>query len=490
MLPLFFAWYFLWFCPFYPMCPSAGNNSCFSFIIYGFFYNFPNAINQQTSIALEQQKLKILMLGWEFPPILTGGLGQACFGMASALAEVADVTVIIPRKPVQVPDVPVQLIGLNQLNYDHEREKIIEKKYETRFKIHYFDALYDLYPGGTYSERKELVQEETLEIEDISFGSPVTPQLLEQGLLYGPDVMDKVAIYTREVLRLGADLDFDLIHAHDWMTFPAAIALKEQTHKPLVVHIHSLETDRNPGGTQPKIREIETAGMKAANFIFAVSNYTMGCILEHYGNIDIRKVHVVHNGIDENIPAPSTPKTKGHVKKVLFLGRVTRQKGPTFLVETALLLTKKMHNVRFVVAGIGDRLRETMQYARTRHVFEYFEFVGFLDRQQVANMLADADAYFMPSVSEPFGLAALEAAVAEVPVVISRQSGVTETVPFMLQADYWDVEKFANYLYALLNYPGLSREIAHLSKGIVPAITWQKSAEDMVFLYEKLVGKN
>jgi glycosyltransferase involved in cell wall biosynthesis len=198
-------------------------------------------------------------------------------------------------------------------------------------------------------------------------------------------------------------------------------------------------------------------------------------------------VFIIHNGIDSELPTvPARPKQEGQKKKILFLGRVTRQKGPTFLVETALHLIKKYPNVVFVVAGIGDRLRATMQHVRNRKLFEHFEFVGFLDRQQVAEMLAEADAYFMPSVSEPFGLAALEAANAQVPVVVSKQAGINEALPDLLKADYWDTEKFANYLYALLSYPALSAEMNRLTASQVSNLTWEKAAEDIVYLYQQL----
>ena len=433
------------------------------------------------------------MLGWEFPPILSGGLGQACFGLANALSSRVELTLILPKRHAKAKLHAGQIIGLNQLDYDDEVEKRIEKSYETFTTIKYVDASFDLYP---IAERKQKSIKETqtreLQIEHVTRKPSPLKDLFNEENIYGPDIIKKVDAYARVVTDLAKNIDFDIVHAHDWITLPAAMMLKEQYKKPFVAHIHSLETDRSGIDAKNKVFEIEQKGMEAASFVFCVSNYTRNCITKYY-ETPIEKLIIVHNGMEQlgNIGKkffPKRSKSDGAqaIKKVLFLGRITRQKGPGFLVETAIHLLKKQQNIKFIVAGIGDRLRHTMQYAKDRGILKHFEFLGFLDKEKVNMLLAESDVYFMPSVSEPFGLSALEAAQADLPVVTSKQAGVNEVLPEVLKANFWDTATFANYLYALLNYEGLNLEISKLTKKAIPAITWTKAAEDICYYYNLL----
>lgn len=437
---------------------------------------------------MRKNTLKILMLGWEFPPILSGGLGQACYGLASALSSRVELTVILPKRHPEAKLKAGQVIGLNQIEYEDEYEKKIEKTYEEFTTIKYVDASFDLYP---IAERKKKITEthqRVLYLETQIKKPSTLKDLFNEESIYGPNIMEKVDAYAKVVTDLAKDIKFDIVHAHDWITLPAAMKIKETYNKPFIAHIHSLETDRTGEGSKNKIFEIEQKGMEAASFVFAVSNYTRSCIQRNY-KISLDKLITIHNGIDQfcNPEVPAKPeKDEDSIKKILFLGRITRQKGPGFLVETAIHLLKKHQKVKFVIAGIGDRLRETMMYAKNRDVLQYFEFVGFLDKQKVIELMADSDVYFMPSVSEPFGLAALEAAQVGLPVVASKQAGVNEVLPEILKANFWDTATFANYLYALLNYKGLNKEISKLTAKAVPALSWTKAAEDICFFYEKL----
>ncbi|MDW7691966.1 glycosyltransferase [Flammeovirgaceae bacterium SG7u.111] len=436
---------------------------------------------------MNQNRIKVLMLGWEFPPLLTGGLGQATFGIANALAPLVDLTLIIPQKKGEPPLSQASIVGLNQVEYDDSFEILTQKKIQENLKITYVDASFDLYPA---EQRKEILEVEKKEIE-IDVKIPIASKkkaLFEEDNVYGPNTLQKVALYAQTVAELAKDMEFDVIHAHDWVTFPAAMKLKEETGKPIVIHVHSLETDRVDPTKLTKIFEIEQKAMVAANAIVAVSDFTKENILNKY-KADPQKTYIVHNGIDEISALPAKKKTKkNNIPKILFLGRITRQKGPTFLVETAVLLSSKIPNLKFVVAGIGERLRETMAYAQKRSVLNLFEFVGFLDKQKIAEIASTADAYFLPSVSEPFGLSTLEAAQAGLPVVISKQSGATEVMPNALKADYWDTQKFANYLYGLLTHKGLKEEIVSLNKVDLKTLTWGKASEDLHFLYQKLIS--
>ena len=432
------------------------------------------------------------MLGWEFPPVLSGGLGQACYGLASSLSSRVELTVILPKRHPEAYLQAGQIIGLNQIDYEDEIEKKIEKTYQEFTTIKYVDASFDLYPIAERKKRIEETHKKELTLEKVIRKPSGLKNLFNEESIYGPNIMEKVNAYAEVVVDLARDVNFDLIHAHDWITLPAAMKLKETYQKPFIAHIHSLETDRSGESTKNKVYEIEQKGMEAASYVFAVSNYTRKCIQRNY-NIPLSKLITIHNGIDQikDLVLPKKDEIKeDEIKKILFLGRITRQKGPGFLVETAIHLLKKEQKVKFIIAGIGDRLRETMLYAKNRDILQHFEFLGFLDKKKVAELMANSDVYFMPSISEPFGLSALEAAQAGLPVVASQQAGVNEVLPEVLKANFWDTATFANYLYALLNYKGLNKEIRHLTAKAVPALTWTKAAEDICYYYEKLATGN
>jgi hypothetical protein len=287
---------------------------------------------------------------------------------------------------------------------------------------------------------------------------------------------------------MALEMDFDVIHAHDWITYPAAVRIKEMTGKPLVVHVHSLETDRvgeKAKGDWNRVFEVELKGMQKADRVIPVSRYTQDCATEHYG-IAEEKFYPVHNAID---PAETfrVPNLSGE-KLVLFLGRVTFQKGPEFMVETAYKLLQVYPNVMFFVAGVGDMMDDLKKKVLERGIDHKFVFAGFLSKTNVRKILAQADVYFMPSVSEPFGLSALEAAQFDVPCVISRQSGVAEVLPNALNADFWDTETFANYIYGLLNYEGIRKDMVNRTRKDIAQLTWDDSARDVMEVYESIPG--
>lgn len=423
-------------------------------------------------------KIKVLMLGWEFPPVLTGGLGTACYGLVKALSQYADVTLILPQADrLQILE-NVKIKGLNY--YGIEGEQAIEEpdySFDEYAKVHTVPAEFsNPYPVGIgfAEEAKALVAPEAIRA------------LYSTNEPYGQNIMQKVATYAEVVSKMALEMDFDVIHAHDWITYPAAVKIKEMTGKPLVVHIHSLETDRvgaKAKGDWNKVFEVERKGMEKADCIIPVSRYTQECAMEHYG-IAAEKFYPVHNAID---PAETfrVPNLSGE-KLVLFLGRVTFQKGPEFMVDTAFKLLQAYPNVMFFVAGIGDMMDELKQKVLERRIDHKFVFAGFLSKTNVTRILAQADVYFMPSVSEPFGLSALEAAQFDVPCVISRQSGVSEVLPNALNADFWDTEKFANYIYGLLNYEGIRADMVTKTRKDLAQLSWDDSAKDVLEVYQTL----
>lgn len=423
-------------------------------------------------------KLKVLMLGWEFPPILTGGLGTACYGLVKALSRYADVQLIIPQADSHQKLENVSIKGLNFYGIKGEQpvdvpEVPLEEFSRVKRVVAGFDNPYPVGIGFA-EEARALTAPEAIRA------------LYSTGEPYGSNIMQKVATYAEVVSQMAMEMDFDVVHAHDWITYPAAVKIKELTGKPLVVHVHSLETDRvgdKAKGDWNRVFEVEKIGMTKADRVIPVSRYTQECAMEHYG-IPEEKFYPVHNAIDP-VPTIRLPNQSGE-KLVLFLGRVTFQKGPEFMVETAWKLLQVFPNVMFFVAGVGDLLEELKQKVLERRIDHKFVFAGFLSKTNVRKILAQADVYFMPSVSEPFGLSALEAAQFDVPCVISSQSGVSEVLPNALKADYWDTEKFANYIYGLLNYDGIREDVVSKTKKDIANLSWDDSAQDVMEVYQTL----
>lgn len=425
---------------------------------------------------------QVLMLGWEYPPILAGGLGMACYGLTKALSQYADITLIIPRSESEFEVENMEIIGLNHIGLDSKATPTAPN-YETfTQEVTYIDTTLSPYPVGiAFAELKSA--------KPLSSHAEIRALYASQDP-YGANIMEKVATYTEVVTQLAKEKEFDIIHAHDWITFAAAIQIKEQSGKPLVLHVHSLETDRI--GTRAKyeyginaVYDIERQAMLKADRVIPVSFFTKNCAIEHY-EIPAEKFRPVYNAID---PADimRIPR-EGNEKIVLFLGRITFQKGPEFMIETAIKVLQKYTNVKFFVAGIGDKLQALKELAAERGIYEKFVFAGFLRKPQVENILAQADVYFMPSVSEPFGLSALEAVQAGIPSVLSKQSGVAEVLPHTLKADYWDTDRFANYIYALLNYEGLRQDLTKNTDADIHEMTWDKSAQTVMNVYSELLA--
>lgn len=435
-------------------------------------------------------KPKVLMLGWEFPPLLAGGLGMACYGLARSISKYVDLTLLLPQAQEGAAWDDVNLKGLNLIQGDElgpagPAPAYKEIKGKTYFVEH---PGYDPYP---YS----LFQKEFYEEVVHKYGQPPIYDMEEVNDLfmdktaYGPNIMYKAAIYADVVSRLVKKLDFDVIHAHDWVTYTAAVRIRNESRKPLVVHVHSLETDRV--GVEAKYQEwnevyrIEKMGMDTADAIVPVSHFTAQCAIEHYG-ADPNKMHPVYNSID---PLPTyCALGENKEKLVVFVGRVTHQKGPEFLLQTAEELLAKTEDIKFAIAGRGDMLDYLRGQVYEKGLQDRIIFLGFLSKQEVNDLLSGADAYFMPSVSEPFGLSALEAGQFDVPLVLSKQSGAAEVLDYSLTADYWDTHSFANYLYAAVNYPALAAELREGTTKQIIDMSWDNPAREVVDVYDKLLN--
>ena len=300
--------------------------------------------------------------------------------------------------------------------------------------------------------------------------------------------MEEVSRYALVALSIADKFEYDVIHAHDWLTYAAGIAAKQISGKPLVVHVHATEFDRSGENVNQVVYDIERSGMEAADRVITVSNLTRQIVIERYG-IPAEKVFTVHNAV-EPVDKPETDEVTKHVREkiVTFLGRVTYQKGPDYFVEAAHKVLQRDPNVRFVMAGSGDLLNRMIRRVAQLKMGTRFHFTGFLAGAEVDRMFAMSDVYVMPSVSEPFGISPLEAMRTNVPVVISKQSGVAEVLQHALKVDFWDIDALADAIYGILHYDGLRKMFARYGKSEVDSLIWENSALKVLEVYNNATG--
>ena len=421
------------------------------------------------------------MLGWEFPPLFSGGLGIATLGIVQALREKATIKLIVPSHTGSMSMPNVSIIGLNRVTAAELHQEQIHFQHELRNTELYSIPL----TVSPYHHINKEITRNSLDQfdEDLTRDNTfeTVHSLFSDNEVYGWNVMRKMHHYTQLAEKIAEDGDFDVIHAHDWITFTAGINIKTRTGKPLVLHVHSLETDRAGEHTRNEIYDLEKKAMRIADRVVSVSQFTKNQIQQHYG-IDPEKITVIHNGI-----ALGNTTRKAHQlrdKLVVFLGRLTHQKGPEFLLETAEKVTRVYPRVKFIVAGTGDQLAHILETSAYKKLGSKFIFTGFLSKAKVDELLSMADVYFMPSVSEPFGITALEAIHHHVPSVLSVQSGAAEVINASLKAEFWDTDKYANYIYALLKYNTLHRELSDRARIELESLTWAHTAEKILNVYQ------
>jgi glycogen synthase len=429
---------------------------------------------------------RVLMLGWEFPPLFNGGLGVATYGIVKSLSKNTSIRLIVPSFRDASDLSNVNIIGLNKIN--GEELNIERLKHRLAFantQLHELALSVSAYHYANIAFQEDETNE-TNSIEFTRKTKHVTQKindLFSDTEVYGRNIMYKVHMFSILAEEIAAVNDFDIIHAHDWVTFPAGVNIKKKSGKPLVLHVHSLETDRADHATRNEIYHLEKNALEEADRIIAVSQFTKDQIEEHY-NIDPSKISVVHNGID-----PINITRKQHQLKdklVVFLGRITNQKGPDFLLETAEKVARVYPRVKFVVAGTGDLFAHLLESSAYKKLGSKFIFTGFLSKARVNELLSMADVYFMPSISEPFGLTALEAAQYKIPSVISTQSGAAEVLSSSLKADFWDTDKYANYIHALLKYNVLSKTLSDHADSELNGLTWMHTAQKITSVYATL----
>ena len=428
------------------------------------------------------------MFGWEFPPHIAGGLGTACYGMTRGLARNGvEVVFVMPRAYGDEDQRFVRVVNASDVETigtrDHEfSEELLEK---VSFIHIDSNMLPYISPEEYAAYHDEFVRSgRTHEWTD------VWKQRYTFSGKYGANLMEEGARYAMVAAQLAKDLEgqFDVIHAHDWLTYFAGIAAKRVSGKPLVVHMHATEFDRSGENINRRVYAIEKAGMQAADRVIAVSELTRRIVIGKYG-IPAEKVVTVHNAVRFGESEDAVPERAVKDKVVTFLGRITYQKGPDYFVEAAAKVLQRVPDVRFVMAGSGDLMNHVVRRVAQLGIADRFHFTGFLKGGEVQRMFRLSDVYVMPSVSEPFGISPLEAMRSGVPVIISRQSGVAEVLDYAIKVNYWDVDALADAIYGLLTYPALGRMFA--SKGLeeVTGLKWTNAAAKIKTVYETVVAE-
>ena len=427
--------------------------------------------------------MRVLMFGWEFPPHIAGGLGTACYGMTKGLAHAGvDVLFVMPSASGDEDQSSVRIINASDVAvYDtcHNIDEFLSK-------VQFLRVGSNLHPYIDPTDFTELVEaEQKNQSEEFKFWFR---QKYKFSGKYGKNLMEEVSRYAMVAGAIAAEQEFDVIHAHDWLTYYAGIAAKRVSGKPLVIHVHATSFDRGSADNiDTRVYGIERQGMLEADKVITVSDLTRNIVINKYG-IDPAKVVTVHNAVDfsgrEKINVDRGVKDK----VITFLGRITFQKGPEYFIEAAAKVLKVCPNTRFVMAGSGDMMNRCVRYVAKRGIADRFYFTGFLRGDDVQKMFALSDVYVMPSVSEPFGISPLEAMKTDVPTIISKQSGVAEVLKYAIKVDFWDVNALADAMYGLLNYPALSSLAAEKGREEVDNLKWDSAAVKVKRVYESAVN--
>lgn len=428
------------------------------------------------------------MLGWEYPPHITGGLGTACEGLTMALARGGvDISFVVPALLGGERAPHMTLIdSWDGQTLPSRREGIVVANATTHVK-----ALFGCYAREEEVESRLVVSELEGDLEEDEGESPgeVIPKKSPKASRYGGNMMEEVYGFSQRVAQLASRLDFDVIHAHDWMTYPAGVVASRLSGKPLVAHVHSLEYDRSGQSVHPTIHGIERLGIENSGAVIAVSAYTRSVVIDQHP-VEGRRVFVVHNGVSgkyrRSLRKRVEKKQRG--KTVLFLGRITFQKGPDYFVEAAARVIRHIPEVKFVIAGTGDMLPQLVGRVGDMGLQNHFAFPGFLSGSDVERMMRHADLYVMPSVSEPFGISALEAISCDTPCLISKQSGVGEVLRHALKVDFWDVNRMADLMINALLYPSMCYEMVRNASREAQRLRWGPAARRTLEVYRSVVG--
>lgn len=430
--------------------------------------------------------MRVLMFGWEFPPHIAGGLGTACYGIVKGLAYNGVETIfVMPSASGDEDQSAARIINASDVPVDIRQDL----SQEFLDKVKFINVGTNMVPYCDPESFTELVEKERRNQEKgfrILYG-----QKYKFSGKYGANLMEEVARYAMVggTIAVHHKDEFDVIHAHDWLTYYAGIAAKQLTGKPLVIHVHATSFDRGSvDNIDTRVYEIERNGMLAADRVITVSDLTRNIVISKYG-IDPAKVVTVHNAVDFSGRDDLVVERGVKDKVVTFLGRITFQKGPEYFIEAAAKVLKRTDGVRFVMAGSGDMMNRSIRHVARLGISDRFHFTGFLRGADVQKMFALSDVYVMPSVSEPFGISPLEAMRTGVPSVISHQSGAAEVLRYAFKVDFWDVDAMADKIYGLLKYPALAKFAAREGYEEVNTLKWNNAAAKMKKVYESVVNK-
>jgi len=404
--------------------------------------------------------MRVLMFGWEFPPKIYGGLAVASYGITKGLSLQNDVeTIFCLPKPCGEEEKFLKIVGMNQVPIvyrDHNYDYVKSRMPDYMSAEDYYRYRDHIYADFSYMNVNDM--------GCMEFAGGYPGNLHEE--------INNFSIIAGVVARTES---FDIIHAHDWLTYPAGVHAKIVSGRPLCIHVHATDFDRSRGKVNPTVYSIEKNGMDHADCIMCVSELTRRTVINEYHQ-DPSKVFAVHNAVYplskelQELPRPDHSKEK----VVTFLGRITMQKGPEYFVEAASLVLKRTRNIRFCMAGSGDKLEDMINMVADRGIADRFHFPGFMRGKQVYECYKDSDVFVMPSVSEPFGIAPLEAMQCGTPSIISKQSGCGEILTNVIKTDYWDIHAMADAIYSICNYPSLFKYLQEEGLKEVDGITWEK----------------
>ena len=415
------------------------------------------------------RQIRTFMLGWEFPPFISGGLGTACYGLTRAMSKLGmKITFVLPKSD------PLEISPTGEIS---SRQKSLEGQLPN-VKFRSIAACMSPYSPLRCGASKKGNTGYTGNPGVSGFGG---------GCDYGPDIFETIRSYAGKAVDIARGENFDIIHAHDWMTYPAAMAVAKESGKPFVAQVHSTEFDRSGENISQDIYDIERAGIHAANKVIAVSNYTKNIVISRYG-VQASKIDVAYNGVEQNGNCPHNHSASDE-KIVLFLGRITMQKGPEYFLRAAKKVSEKINNVKFIMAGDGDMLYRIIEEAAWLGIGAKVLFTRFLRGDDVDRVYRHADLYVMPSVSEPFGIAALEALQHGVPVILSKNCGVAETLKNALKVDFWDINEMANKMYAVLQRPTLHKMLSENGRSESYKFRWEDTAGRVIKIYERVLAE-
>jgi glycosyltransferase involved in cell wall biosynthesis len=446
--------------------------------------------------------MKVLMFGWEFPPHISGGLGTACQGLTEALSEEkVDVVFVVPKLVGGEHASGVSFVDAGKVILKKRKRSTqtlstttstgIETG-ETEFTV--LEVESTLFPYHSETEYYPVTHVQSWQHELQGTTTHAETEVLEEDEYthtfsgnYGPNLRAEVKRYAEVAAAIAQRVDFDVIHVHDWMTFPAGVAAKRASGKPLVVHVHSTEFDRSGDQIDRRLYEIEKEGMDAADRVLAVSQWTKDIVINRYG-IPREKVKVLHNGIIVRQDSPEARLSPLGTHVVTFLGRLTYQKGPLYFIAAAKKVLEKFPDAHFIMAGSGDLFPQAIERVAHLRLSSRFHFTGFLRGDNIAKIWSMSSVYVMPSVSEPFGITPLEAIQAGVPVIVSNQSGVAEVMPHAIKVDFWKTDRLAETICSILQHKSLSTTLQKNSMEAIKHITWNNAAKKIKSIYHELTS--